>query len=172
MVLLLGRGEHCPRERQHQREMVKFYEWCAVACTRLVTVCRTTLMTPRRCGSRRAPTGPSSPMSTSRCNRSSTFVSTPTLITEPRCPRARSRTGAAHRQHLRGLLVLGPPVGVRPVGRPARSQPPHPSRLRPNGPCGARLVARLAALSPGRPCQRIVSAIAPRRVKVRRAEPG
>ena len=38
MVLSLGRGEHCPRERQHQREMVKFYEWCAVAFTQLVTV--------------------------------------------------------------------------------------------------------------------------------------
>lgn len=38
MVLLLGRGEHCPRERQHQREMVRFHQWCAVAFTRLVTV--------------------------------------------------------------------------------------------------------------------------------------
>jgi peroxiredoxin len=38
MVLMLGRGEHCPRERQHQREMVKFHEWCAVAFTELVTV--------------------------------------------------------------------------------------------------------------------------------------
>jgi peroxiredoxin len=38
MVLLLGRGEHCPRERQHQREMLRFYEWCAVAFTQLVTV--------------------------------------------------------------------------------------------------------------------------------------
>ncbi|HZA81035.1 MAG TPA: hypothetical protein VFC13_06135 [Actinomycetes bacterium] len=27
MILLLGRGEHCPRERQHQRELVKFHEW-------------------------------------------------------------------------------------------------------------------------------------------------
>lgn len=35
MVLLLGRGEHCPRERQHQREMVRFHQWCAVAFTRL-----------------------------------------------------------------------------------------------------------------------------------------
>ena len=26
MILLLGRGEHCPRERQHQREMLKFWE--------------------------------------------------------------------------------------------------------------------------------------------------
>jgi len=38
MILMLGRGEHCPRERQHQREMLKFYEWCAVAFTELVTV--------------------------------------------------------------------------------------------------------------------------------------
>jgi peroxiredoxin len=30
MVLMLGRGEHCPRERQHQ--------WCSVAYTQLVTV--------------------------------------------------------------------------------------------------------------------------------------
>src|SRR3712207_9338359 len=38
MVLLLGRGEHCPRERQHQREMLRFHQWCAVAYTELVTV--------------------------------------------------------------------------------------------------------------------------------------
>jgi peroxiredoxin len=38
MILMLGRGEHCPRERQHQREMLKFHEWCAVAFTELVTV--------------------------------------------------------------------------------------------------------------------------------------
>jgi peroxiredoxin len=38
MVLLIGRGEHCPRERQHQREMVTFHEWCPVAFTELVTV--------------------------------------------------------------------------------------------------------------------------------------
>ena len=38
MVLMLGRGEHCPRERQHQREMVRFHEWCPVAFTELVTV--------------------------------------------------------------------------------------------------------------------------------------
>jgi peroxiredoxin len=38
MVLMLGRGEHCPRERQHQREMVKFHQWAPVAFTELVTV--------------------------------------------------------------------------------------------------------------------------------------
>jgi peroxiredoxin len=38
MVLMLGRGEHCPRERQHQREMLRFHEWAAVAFTQVVTV--------------------------------------------------------------------------------------------------------------------------------------
>jgi len=38
MVVMLGRGEHCPRERQHQREMVVFHQWCAVAFTQLVTI--------------------------------------------------------------------------------------------------------------------------------------
>jgi peroxiredoxin len=38
MILMLGRGEHCPRERQHQREMLRFHEWASVAFTQLVTV--------------------------------------------------------------------------------------------------------------------------------------
>jgi sugar lactone lactonase YvrE/peroxiredoxin len=38
LVLMLGRGEHCPRERQHQREMLQFHEWCPVAFTDVVTV--------------------------------------------------------------------------------------------------------------------------------------
>jgi peroxiredoxin len=43
MILMLGRGEHCPRERQHQREMLQFHQWCAVAFTELVTVLPNTL---------------------------------------------------------------------------------------------------------------------------------
>src|SRR5688572_28803526 len=38
LILMLGRGEHCPRERQHQREMLRFAEWSSVAFTQLVTV--------------------------------------------------------------------------------------------------------------------------------------
>ena len=38
MVLHLSRGEHCPRERQHHRELLAFHEWCAVAFTELVSV--------------------------------------------------------------------------------------------------------------------------------------
>jgi peroxiredoxin len=38
MVLMLGRGEHCPRERQHQFEMLKVQQWAPVAFTQMVTV--------------------------------------------------------------------------------------------------------------------------------------
>jgi peroxiredoxin len=38
LVLMLGRGEHCPRERQHQKLMVPFHEICPVAFTELVTI--------------------------------------------------------------------------------------------------------------------------------------
>jgi peroxiredoxin len=38
LVVMLGRGEHCPRERQHQKEMVRFHEWCPVAFTEMVTI--------------------------------------------------------------------------------------------------------------------------------------
>ena len=38
MILMLGRGEHCPRERQHQREMIRFHQWSAVAFTKMATI--------------------------------------------------------------------------------------------------------------------------------------
>jgi hypothetical protein len=37
-VVQLGRGEHCPRERQHHRELLKFHEWCGVLESELVTI--------------------------------------------------------------------------------------------------------------------------------------
>ncbi|MDH5334581.1 MAG: redoxin domain-containing protein, partial [Thermoleophilia bacterium] len=38
MVLMLARGEHCPRERQHQRELVKLHDFCPVAFTEMVSI--------------------------------------------------------------------------------------------------------------------------------------
>jgi peroxiredoxin len=38
MVLQLGRGEHCPRERQHHKELLKLQELVPVAFTTMVTV--------------------------------------------------------------------------------------------------------------------------------------
>ena len=64
---MLGRGEHCPRERQHQREMVQFHEWCPVAFTELVTVLPNDLHDTIKMQHRRpARTGRTSPTPTSR----------------------------------------------------------------------------------------------------------
>jgi peroxiredoxin len=38
MVLHLSRGEHCPRERQFHRELLRLHEWCSVAFTQLVSI--------------------------------------------------------------------------------------------------------------------------------------
>jgi peroxiredoxin len=38
LVLHLSRGEHCPRERMHHHELLRFHEWCAVAFTELVSI--------------------------------------------------------------------------------------------------------------------------------------
>jgi peroxiredoxin len=38
LVLQLGRGEHCPRERQHHKELLPLQELLPVAFTQLVTV--------------------------------------------------------------------------------------------------------------------------------------
>jgi peroxiredoxin len=38
MVLHLSRGEHCPRERQHHRELLRLQEWLPVAFTSLVSI--------------------------------------------------------------------------------------------------------------------------------------
>jgi peroxiredoxin len=38
LVLHLSRGEHCPRERMHHRELLRFHEWCGVAFTDLVSI--------------------------------------------------------------------------------------------------------------------------------------
>jgi peroxiredoxin len=38
MVVHLSRGEHCPRERQHMRELLSLQEWVPVAYTGIVTI--------------------------------------------------------------------------------------------------------------------------------------
>ena len=43
LVVHLSRGEHCPRERMHHRELLRFHEWCDVAFGQLVTILPNTL---------------------------------------------------------------------------------------------------------------------------------
>ena len=127
MVLMLGRGEHCPRERQHQREMLRFHEWCAgrvhasssrccpndlhdVYKLKISTGAHWTYLADTR------PRG--------RSGRS-TSTSTPTPTTTATVPHTRrARAGPRDRQGLRRLLVLGPALAVPAVGRPPASSSP------------------------------------------------
>ena len=128
MVLLLGRGEHCPRERQHQREMIPFHQWCAVVFTPLVTVLPNDLHDVGSSALDRAYwpflADADLEVQTTLDIREYTDTHHPaTVPTRGARPRPRDRQG------LRGVLVLGSAIALGPVGRPPRPQPPHPARL-------------------------------------------
>ena len=122
LVLMLGRGEHCPRERQHQREMVKFHEWCPVAFTELVTVLPNDLHDIVQ--------------DAIATGAHWTFLADADLEVQRHArhqrvhrPAPRPRRRAAHadplarpedREGLRRLLVLGPPVGRTSSGPTCR----------------------------------------------------
>lgn len=38
LVLMLGRGMYCPKDRQQLHQLVRFYDQCAVAYTQMVTI--------------------------------------------------------------------------------------------------------------------------------------
>ena len=140
MVVHLSRGEHCPRERMHHRELLRFHEWCAVAFTQLVTVMPNELHDvykmkiatgaldlPRRRGARGA-----QPLRDRRVHG------------HP----PRLRRGAAHRdplprpgdrEGLRGLLVLGPPLTEQLWADLGELHAAHQARLRPDAARGRGL---------------------------------
>ena len=121
LVLHLSRGEHCPRERMHHREMLRFHEWSRVAFTELVTIM------------------PNDPHDVFQLKISTgahwTFLSDEGLETQHALrhrrvhgppPRLRRRPAHAHplprpgdREGLRRLLVLGPALQRAAVGGPA-----------------------------------------------------
>src|SRR6059058_966436 len=138
MILQLGRGEHCPRERQQHRELVQFHQWCAVAFTQLVTIL------------------PNDAHETNKLKITTgaywTFLCDEQLevqdaldIKEYRHPppghgpaHARARPGPEDREGLRRLLVLGPPVQPPAVGRSAAADDADQAGLRPHAPRRAR----------------------------------
>ena len=112
MVLHLSRGEHCPRERQHHRELLRFHEWCSVAFTaarddhaqrparrlQLKIATGRALDLPRR----RGPRGAAAHFDINEyTDAHHDYAAVPhTLILSP---------GLRDREGLRRLLVLGPP---------------------------------------------------------------
>jgi len=141
MILLLGRGEHCPRERQHQKELIKLYEWCAVGFANMVTVLpndqhETYKLKDLDAGHlelpvRREPRGPAH-TGDRRAYRP------PPQRHRPAHPATRART--ADRQGLRRLLVLGAALRLPAVGGPPGPVPPDQAGLRPYACRGARSV--------------------------------
>ena len=120
MVLMLGRGEHCPRERQHQREMLKVHEWCSVAFTQLVTVLPNDLhdvfklkISTGAHWTWLADTRPRGAVARS------TSGSTPTRSTTPNVPHTLLLSpGPEDREGLRRLLVLGTALAVPALAGP------------------------------------------------------
>ena len=81
LVLHLSRGEHCPRERMHHRELLRFHEWCSVAFTELVTIMPNDQHVVYKLKISTARAGRSSPTRTSRFSSTSTSTSTRTRTT-------------------------------------------------------------------------------------------
>ena len=140
LVLMLGRGEHCPRERQHQYEMVKFAQWAPVAFTQMVTVLPGELHDVFKM---KIATGA---YWTYLCDadlevRTSLEIDEYTdehhdYATVPHTRAAGARPGGA--QGLRGLLVLGTPDTAPALGGPWGTVRRHQGRLRPDDGQGPR----------------------------------
>ena len=127
---MLGRGEHCPRERQHQREMVRFHQWCPVAFTQLVTILPNDLHDTYKM---RISTGAHWPyladvdLEVQRAFEIDEYTdphhhaTVPhTLVVAP---------GARRGQGVRRLLVLGPALALPAVGGPSGPAAPHQEGL-------------------------------------------
>ena len=143
LILTLARGHYCPKEHQQHLELAAFYPKIAVAYTQIVTIStddhhdaagvprvgRRPVAVPLRPGADRAE-GPRHP-----------GVHRPRARPDdPAHARAQARPG--HPQRLQRLLVLGAPLGRRPLARPARRHPRDPPRLGPQHARAARGVGR------------------------------
>jgi hypothetical protein len=116
MILILGRGEHCPRERQHQREMVWFHQWCTVAFTELVTVLPNDLHDTNKM---RIATGVYWPFLADadlHVQRSLQIGEYTDPIVTRRCRTRSSWPPAGDRQDVRRLLVLGTALARAALG--------------------------------------------------------
>ena len=120
LILTLARGHYCPKEHQQHLELAAFYPKIAVAYTRIATITTDDHHTLQEF---RASVG-----------AQWTFLSDPDRTVQRDLrhsgvhrPRARpddpahagAQAGPRDPPHLQRLLVLGPPVGRRPLARPA-----------------------------------------------------
>ena len=131
LILTLARGHYCPKEHQQHLELAAFYPKIAVAYTQIATIATDEHHTLQEF---RASVGAQWP-----------FLSDPERTVQqdldiqeytdpeqrPDDPaHARAQARARRPQHLQRLLVLGAPLGRRPLARPARR---HAARSAPTG---------------------------------------
>ena len=132
LVLTLARGHYCPKEHQQHLELAAFYPKIAVAYTRVATIATDEHHTLQEF---RASVGAQWP-----------FLSDPGRIVQqdldiaeytdpehdPMIPHTLVlEPGSRRPHHLQRLLVLGPPLGRRPLARPAVGVAEDPPRLGP-----------------------------------------
>ena len=149
LILTLARGHYCPKEHQQHLELAAFYPKIAVAYTQIATIAtdehhdapgvprlgRRPVALPLRPRAHR-PEGPRHP-----------GVHRPRA--RPDDPaHARAQARARRPQHLQRLLVLGAPLGRRPLARPAGGQS---ARSAPTGTSAPRGCARPGTRTTSRP---------------------
>ena len=120
MILTLARGHYCPKEHQQHLELAALQPKLAVAYTRIVTIATDEHHTLQEF---RASVG----AQWTFLSDAGRTVQKDLDIQEytdpehdPMIPHTSCSSRARHPQRLQRLLVLGSPVGGRPVARPAR----------------------------------------------------
>ena len=135
LILTLARGHYCPKEHQQHLELAAFYPKIAVAYTQIATISTDDHHTLQEF---RASVGAQWPFLSDPEPNGSEGPRHPG-VHRPRArpddpAHARAQAGTRDPQHLQRLLVLGPPVGRRPLARPAGRDERDPPRLGPEHP--------------------------------------
>ena len=143
LILTLARGHYCPKEHQQHLELAAFYPKIAVAYTQIVTIATDEHHTLQEF---RASVGAQWPFLSDperTIQRDLDIQEYTDAEHDPMIPHTLVlKPGLVVPQHLQRLLVLGAPVGRRPLARPARRHQRDPPRLGPQHPWPARRLER------------------------------
>ena len=130
LILTLARGHYCPKEHQQHLELAAFQSKVAVAYTQIVTISTDEHHSYRSSARRSARSGPSSSDPGRIVQKDLDIQEYTDPEHDPMIPHTLVlKPGTGHPQRLQRLLVLGSPVGGRPVARPPRGDQRDPARL-------------------------------------------
>ena len=116
LILTLARGHYCPKEHQQHLELAAFYPKIAVAYTQIATIATDDHHTLQEF---RASVGAQWPFLSDPERKVQKDLDIQEYTDPEQQPddsaHARAQAGPRDPQHLQRLLVLGPPVGRRPL---------------------------------------------------------